>query len=202
MSPLYPCSNAYNWKKRRIRLNCWIHSLPNDLKKKKKKNPVRKAEAHRSGWADGIVHSVKRKVISFLLYSKGRKLASFQVGYPDWSSLWHRALLFPWDRFGTSSLKSVVSTRASLHTHHTGHMIHVSHPLWLRRSRAGGEERVWETWKFFPGKSISKTSVCLASSCCVSYSCSQQWVIRFHKLIRACQQCAERCAICLGPSPW
>lgn len=38
------------------------------------------------GCANGIVGSLRGKVMSFLLYSKGRKLASFQVGYPDWKS--------------------------------------------------------------------------------------------------------------------
>nr|XP_028692571.1 uncharacterized protein LOC114673180 [Macaca mulatta]XP_028692572.1 uncharacterized protein LOC114673180 [Macaca mulatta] len=52
-----------------------VHLLPNDL------------ESHyKRGHADGIVHSLIRKVTSFLLYSKERKLACFQLGYPDWKS--------------------------------------------------------------------------------------------------------------------
>ena len=137
--PLCCCLNFHNRKEKRIRLYCWIHSFPNDLKPDARQKQL---------WQ--WYCSVKRKVTIFLLYSKAQKLASFQVGYPDWKltltldsalsleSLWHKFLKERW------CLHVLVCTHNTLDPW-SGLVIRGDFGV----PGQGGEERVWETWKFF-----------------------------------------------------
>lgn len=130
-----------------------------------------KAKASR-GPADGIVCSFLRKVTSFLLYSKERKLAGFQVGYPDWKSplTLRFAPSLPW--FWCRFLKEEcdVYTCRFAHTRCDGHMTHLVILFRFEAQgagRGGGEETGWENRRLFLGSPNS--SVWPTNSCYTNY---------------------------------
>jgi hypothetical protein len=99
-----------------------------------------KAEAYRCGHANGIVLiRLVRKVTSFLLYSKGRKLACIQVGYPDWKLTLTLSLAPSFPSYWCKIFKELrdVNTCWFAHTQSIGHMIYVSCPVWLQAQGEG-----------------------------------------------------------------
>lgn len=101
-----------------------------------------------------VVHSFVRKVTSFWLNSKERKLACFQVGYPDWKSAPTFSFAPSLPSFWCKFLKEEcgVYTCWFAHTQCDRHMIYFSHPAPLRGPRGGGDRKQAEktgssSWK-------------------------------------------------------